>query len=257
MNSQWKNRSAVFLVLCSAVFLCGLSASTLAGIETAIIQKNYRKAKTLAQELIDQKPQKVQLNQAQYYLALSDLNLGEYEKARATFEKLVKETPLTDLRDKAYLGIIDSYSLSGQFEKALTVVDEALQSDPRSDYLSLVYLKQAQVNLKLARWQEAEGQLHKLSDQFPDSPEAGVARQLLEEKQFYAVQVGAFLDRGRAERLLTELKQKGEYAYIVETVDQAKNKFYRVRVGKLTSLGEAEQLQTKLSQLGYPTRIFP
>ena len=99
--------------------------------------------------------------------------------------------------------------------------------------------------------------LSKILQQFPNSVEAQTAKQLLEEKQYFAVQVGAFRERARAEQLVSELKQKEEYAYIVETIDQQNATFYRVRVGQLAILNEAQKLHTKLAKFGYPTQIYP
>ena len=61
----------------------------------------------------------------------------------------------------------------------------------------------------------------------------------------------------KAEGLVQELKSRGEYAYIVETIDHAQKKFYRVRIGQLSTLEEAEGLKVKLAQFGYPARIYP
>ena len=81
--------------------------------------------------------------------------------------------------------------------------------------------------------------------------------QLILESQFFAVQVGSFLDRAIAEGMAGELQKKGEYAYIVETTSQDGKKFYRVRIGKFQQFDEAQKLEIKLSKLGYPTKIYP
>ncbi len=99
--------------------------------------------------------------------------------------------------------------------------------------------------------------LKKITKRFPESLEAHVAKQFLNEKQYFAVQVGAFIERNRAEKLITELQEKGEYAYIVETIDQQKRKFYRVRVGQIALMDEAQKLKLKLSEAGYPSEIYP
>ena len=147
--------------------------------------------------------------------------------------------------------------MDGKYPGALKVAEELYAKSPHSEFLSLIYLKLARANLKLGRWQKAKEYLQKITNEFPQSLEAHTAKQLLEEKQYFAVQVGAFLDRGRAEKLVSELKEKGEYAYTVETIDREGKKFYRVRVGKLALLDDAQTLESKLAQLGYPTRIYP
>jgi tetratricopeptide (TPR) repeat protein len=162
-----------------------------------------------------------------------------------------------DLSDQATVGVISSYYLGGDYREALKRAHQLLSQHPESNYLSLIYLKIARANLKLRNWEPAQRFLTKIVTDFPDSLEAYTAKKLLEEKQFFTVQVGAFLDRDRALNMIEDLRAKGQYGYIVETQDKKGNKFYRVRVGELASLGSAEKLEQKLSTLGYPTIIYP
>ena len=111
--------------------------------------------------------------------------------------------------------------------------------------------------VKLMRWEEAHEFLSKIVKEFPQSPEAPVAKQLLEEKQYCAVQVGSFLDKGRAITLIDDLKGSGQYAYVVETTSSDGQVYYRVRVGQMSSLNDAEALKKRLDKLGYPTLIYP
>ena len=123
--------------------------------------------------------------------------------------------------------------------------------------MSLIYLKTARIHLKLTQWKEAKEYLQKVINEFPQSLEAPIAQKLMEEKEFFTVQVGSFLDRDKAMQLMEQLKAKGQYAYIVETATSDNKKYYRVRVGQMTSLSNAQSLETKLSHLGYPTLIYP
>jgi cell division septation protein DedD len=123
--------------------------------------------------------------------------------------------------------------------------------------LSLIYFKIAGADLKLMRWEDAGKYLNKIINEFPESPEAPVAKQLLEEKQYFAVQVGAFLDKSRALSLINDLKGSGQYVYVVETAAPGGQKYYRVRVGQMSSLESAEDLKKRLDKLGYPTLIYP
>ena len=238
-------------------FLSGICEASLKDIETAIIEEDYQKAGELAQAFIDTKPAKAELDEALYFLGLSELRLGDYEAARKNFNLLVSGFPKENLRDKAYLGYVDSLYLDGNYPSALKIAEELLSKSPRSEYLSLIYLKLARSNLKMGNWQKARDYLKKVINDSPKSLEAHTAKQLLEEKQYFAVQVGAFLDQGRAETLTDKLMKQGEYAYIVETVDREGKKFYRVRIGKLAVLNEAQKLENKLKGLGYPTSIYP
>ena len=107
------------------------------------------------------------------------------------------------------------------------------------------------------RWEDANKFLTKIVSDFPQSPEAPIAKQLLEEKQYFAVQVGSFLDKSRALELIEDLKGSGQYSYVVETTAPDGEVFYRVRVGQMSSLKDAEELKNRLDKLGYPTLIYP
>ena len=251
------SRTILSSLLFSLLFLSGISEASLKDIETAIIEEDYKKAGELSQALIDTKPAKPEFDEALYFLGLSELRLGNYEEARKNFNLLISGFPKESLRDKAYLGYMDSLYIEGSYPAALKTAEQFLSKSPRSEYLSLIYLKLGRINLKLGDWQKAKGHLKKVINDFPKSLEAHTAKQLLEEKQYFAVQVGAFLDQGRAETLVDELIARGEYAYIVETIDREAKKFYRVRVGKLAVLNEAQKLEDKLKGLGYPTSIYP
>jgi outer membrane protein assembly factor BamD (BamD/ComL family) len=248
-------RSAGSLLL--VISLCGFSSGPLSDIETAIIQKDFKKAETMSQDIIANQPQNKDINSAYYFLGLSQMGSEKYDEARETFNVLITRKPGQPMLEKAYLGVIDSYLLTQDYRNALTVSEALLRLSPKSEFLSLIYLKLARANLKLAQWETARDYLNKIVKEFPQSLEYHLAKQLLEEKQYFAVQVGSFLDRERAEHLSEQLKQKGEYAYIIETTDPQGRKFYRVRIGQFSDLQQAQGLEQKLSNLGYPTHIYP
>jgi outer membrane protein assembly factor BamD (BamD/ComL family) len=243
-----------------AMFFASFSSASFAGladIEVAILKKDYAQAERLARDLLAQKQTKSSARQAHYYLGLSQLKQGRYQEARDSFLKLDTNESDAQLREKARLGIFDSHYFEENYEQAYDTLKQLLRARIGHESTSLIYLKMARANLKLARWSEAHDYLEKIVRLFPGSLEAPVARQLLKEKQYFAVQVGAFVERSRAEALAAELTQKREYAYIVETLDQNARKFYRVRVGQLTMLKDAQNLRIHLGQLGYPAQIYP
>ncbi len=238
-------------------FLYGFAPRELAPLETAVLQKDYQHAKMLASTLLKQGISAETADEARYYLGLSYLHLKEYSRAKALFRALAEKVKRSDLRDKVYLGLCDAYYLNEQYVKAEKSARELLKLSPDSNFLSMIYFKLARINLKLTHWDEAHAQLNKIIREFPQSMDVYAARKLLEEKKYFGVQVGSFLDRALSEKLVQDLRQKGDYAYIVETVDQQKRKFYRVRIGQLTALNKARQLKARLSRQGYPARIFP
>ena len=250
---KWFWPTLIIIIFC----VSGYSNVTLSDIETAILQQNYSQAKDLSEKFLTVETYEEASLKATYYLALSHLRLRNYANALENFDQLIKKKPDKILLDRCYLGIIDAHYLKEDYLEAFEACERLMKISPGSDFLSLIYLKFAKINLKLAHWSEARGYLDKILNDFPTSFEATIAKQLKKEKQYFAVQVGSFSERQRAERLVFELKEKGEYAYIVETTDRQGRRFYRVRVGQLAFLNAARKLQAKLSKDGYPTKIYP
>jgi len=72
---------------------------------------------------------------------------------------------------------------------------------------------------------------------------------------FFTVQVGAFTDRGNAERVRMQLSAK--YAPVLILEDKEPNgQFFRVRVGRVPSLEQAQQLAAQLAKENGLTKGF-
>jgi len=226
-------------------------------IEAAVMNKDYAQVKDLSSRVIKDSRDPAQRTGAQYYYGLAQLRLGQYSDARNAFQTVMDSHPAQDVYDKAALSRIEGFYMDGMYTDALEAANRLLKVSPYSLYLSLIYYKIAGADLKLMRWEDAHKFLNKIIVEFPKSPEAPVAKQLLEEKQYFAVQVGSFLDKGRALSLIDELKGSGQYAYVVETTAADGQTYYRVRVGQMSSLNDAEDLKKRLDKLGYPTLIYP
>jgi len=226
-------------------------------IETAIMNKDYAQARELASSIIKDSNNPAQKTEAQYYYGLAQLRLGQYDDARAAFQAVMDAHPSQDVYDKAALSLIEGFYMAGFYTDALDAGNQLIKKSPQSSFLSLIYLKIAGADLKLMRWEDANKYLNKIVSEFSQSPEAPIAKQLLDEKQYFAVQVGSFLDKGRALTLIDDLKGSEQYAYVVETTAPDGQKYYRVRVGQMSSLSDAEELKKRLDKLGYPTLIYP
>lgn len=251
-----------FLAVLTAVALLSSSsalfAASLGDLRSAVIQEDYKKAKTVAESIIGARgTSRVEVMEAEYFLGLSQLRLGEYVRAEGTFKKLLSSRPGDSVYDKASVGFVDALYMQGYYERALKEVNGLLSRRKTSEMTSLFYLKGARANLKLAHWSKAREMLEKIVTEYPDSFESTLAKQLLEERQYFTVQVGSFADKGRAAKLVKELTSHQEYAYIVESKASDGRAYYRVRVGQMASLKDAQVLETKLSSLGYPTLIYP
>ncbi len=231
--------------------------AALPDIEAAIMDKDYAQAREMASKIIKDSNDPAQRIEAHYYYGLAQLRLGQYNDARSAFQTVMDAHPSQDTYDKAALSLTEGFYMAGLYTDALDTANKLLKKSPYSLYLSLIYFKIAGADLKLMRWEDAHQFLNKIIKEFPKSPEAPIAKQLLEEKQYFAVQVGAFLDKGRALSLIDDLKGSGQYAYVVETTASDGKTYYRVRVGQMSSLNDAEDLKKRLDKLGYPTLIYP
>jgi tetratricopeptide (TPR) repeat protein len=231
--------------------------AALPDIEAAVMNKDYAQARALASEIIKDSNDPVERTEAQYYYGLAQLRLGQYADARSAFQNVMDAHRSQDVYDKAALSLTEGFYMAGLYTDALDTADQLLKKSPHSSFLSLIYFKIAGADLKLMRWEDAHEFLNKIIAEFPKSPEALIAKQLLEEKQYFAVQVGSFLDKGRALTLIDDLKGSGQYAYVVETNAPDGQTYYRVRVGQMSSLDDAEDLKKRLDKLGYPTLIYP
>jgi TolA-binding protein len=246
------------LLMISMLMIMGSAAyAALPDIEAAVMNKDYTTAKALASDVIKNSNDASQRTEAQYYYGLAQLRLGQYADARQAFRAVMDAHPSQDVYDKAALSLTEGFYMEGQYTDALATAKELLSRSPHSAFLSLIYFKIAGADLKLMRWEDAHAFLTKITQEFPQSPEAPIAKQLLEEKQYFAVQVGSFLDKSRALALIDDLKGNGQYAYVVEATGSDGQTYYRVRVGQMSSLNDAESLKERLDKLGYPTLIYP
>ncbi|HNV23773.1 MAG TPA: SPOR domain-containing protein [Candidatus Omnitrophota bacterium] len=247
------------LLLVFIIFgFCGFSPDNLADLETAILKADYKLGEDIALRFLKENPEKEFLDAIEYYLGICYLKQAKYEDAREMFQKVITSSHAdNDIRDRSFLGLYDSYYMQENYDQALKVIQEGLQKSLKSNFLSLFYFKYARVSLKLAHWAEAQKYFEKIIKEFPQSFEADLAKELLNEKRYFSVQVGSFKDQLKAQDTMNDLKKKGYYAYLLETADKQKNKFYRVRVGQFSKLDEARKLKSELSQQGYPTQIYP
>ena len=232
-------------------------APSLIDIQTAFIKHKYSKVQSLSEKFLSKNSSTKESYQVRYYLGMSLLNLNNYFEAERIFESMIQSDVPLVLKDKARLGLFDSLYFQDLYPKAESVINSMLKDSNDSQFLSLVYLKAARVNMRLSNWEKAYEYLELIIKEFPGSLEVFYAKQLLQEKNYYTVQVGSFVDRNHAFKLVNELNMKEKYAFIVESSDRNNKTFYRVRVGQLSLLNDAKKLSKELSDEGYPTKIYP
>ena len=253
------------LVTAICFFICASSLLAqeerylpLAAIESALMQGQYDSVKQMVSDIFDREDIGADVKlKAEYYFSLALMKEGKYLEAQGFLEKLFHSVESLSWYDQAGLALMNAYYLNGEYEKVLSVGKELLKNASDSGFVGAIQLKLARAHLKLAHWNTARGYLRQIIQKYPGSSEAYTAKQLSQEKQYFTVQVGAFKHQSGADKLIRELQAAGEYAYIVETESEDREKLYRVRVGQLGHLPEAESLRVKLSEQGYPAVVFP
>lgn len=194
---------------------------------------------------------------AYYIMGLSLLKQSKPAEARQNFEIVLAEFKDSKLIDYAKAGIADSYFLGADYQRAFLEYEKILQEKPDIPFKNLLQFKLARCLAKLGRWQEAEDSFNKIKEQYPLSFEAKLSGDILNENLFYfTIQVGAFSQQNRADKLCSKLKQKGYDAFI-SPVTKDKKAYYRVRVGRFNSKEEAEAVAKKLKKEDYTVKIYP
>ncbi|MBW1667462.1 MAG: septal ring lytic transglycosylase RlpA family protein [Deltaproteobacteria bacterium] len=67
----------------------------------------------------------------------------------------------------------------------------------------------------------------------------------------FAIQVGAFLEKGNALHLAERLRAIYDYVDVSIYIDESRTKLYRVRVSRAKSLTSAAQIEQKLEDMGF------
>jgi DedD protein len=73
----------------------------------------------------------------------------------------------------------------------------------------------------------------------------------------FAVQLGSFVSKENAERLVREMNSKGFSAFLAPPITTGGRELYRVRVGPARDRASAEALATQLRRVGQPGSIVP
>lgn len=228
------------------------------------LKGDYEQSLKDYQKFLDVYPQSSLAPASQYWIGSMLLAQKKYDEARKEFKKVLENYPQSNYLDWAEVGIGDSYTEEGNYSLASTEYQKALENYPKSDILNLVYFNLGECYEREGKEKEALEVYQKITIECPDSLEAIEAQKKIStlQKKFlpvegrYSVQVGAFSEKTRADRLAQGLKDKGYDTYIM-TITIEGGRFHRVRVGRLATEAEAQELARRLKEEeDLPTRIF-
>lgn len=208
-----------------------LNRARLGIADTYFFEGNYSLAEKIYAELLAIKDERVA---SIVYARLIDLSFkqGNREKAQDYLNRLHSEYPL---------GFEDSLikTLPTKIEKETQKeINPPSEAQPPSEFFT-----------PLEKEQSVSGSGVRSSLSSPAGERDSLAG--------FTVQVGAFADREKADKLCKELVNGGEDAYVVLLETAVGQSLYRVRVGRLSSGQEAEALAKRLANQGYPTKVIP
>lgn len=192
-----------------------------------------------------------------YLLGMSYLGLGDTYNAKKNLSLLLEKFPYSEWHDSTEIALGDCFLIERDFDKAKDAYVRFIEKNKKSMFLSLAYLKLAEIKRKQGLWDEAKKLYEKIKVLFPNSLEAKIASEILSHNEFhFAFQIGSFVNKDNAKRLVEELENKGFFAYISEYVKLGQI-YYRVKVGNFLSRKESEEIQKKLVEAGYIPLLCP
>jgi len=104
----------------------------------------------------------------------------DYTKALIVFKDFLKENPKHELSDNARYWIGEIYYVRGEFGKAVLEFNKVIKNHPGGDKVAAAILKQSYSFEKLGSTKEAGMLLRKVIKKYPDSTEAEIAKEHLE-----------------------------------------------------------------------------
>ncbi len=114
-----------------------------------------------------------------YLEAFDDYKNGRYEEARGKFQAFLKQFPDASLASGAQFWIGECYYMEGNIEKAILEYDKVIMNYPKGEMVPHALLKQGLSFLKIGDKTGAMMTLEKLSDDYPDTLQAQLARATL------------------------------------------------------------------------------
>jgi len=115
-----------------------------------------------------------------YKDAYETFQRGDMEAARRKFEAFLKQYPNTDLSDNAQFWIGETYYARKDYEKAVLEYEKVIAKYPEGDKVPAALLKQGLSFLELGDKANARNLLRRVTDRYPQTEQADIARKRLE-----------------------------------------------------------------------------
>jgi tol-pal system protein YbgF len=151
----------------------------LAGKIDQILSKRTEEEKTAKEVSVDLKGLSTGAGD-QYKDAYETFQKGDLEKARKKFEAFLKQYPNTELSDNAQFWIGETYYLKKDFDKAILEYEKAITKYPEGDKIPAALFKQAIAFIELGDKSSAKNLLKRVTERYPHSDQAEMAKKKLE-----------------------------------------------------------------------------
>ena len=115
-----------------------------------------------------------------YKDAYETFQKGDLDGGRRKFEAFLKQYPNMELSDNAQFWIGETYFLKKDFEKAILEYEKVIVKYPEGDKVSSALLKQGLAFLELGDKMSARNLLKRVTDRFPQTEQAEIAKKKLE-----------------------------------------------------------------------------
>jgi tol-pal system protein YbgF len=113
--------------------------------------------------------------------AYSDFSRGNYDLALSEFNQYVESYPTSELADNAQFWIAEILAVQRKWSEAAVEYEKVSLVNPMGDKAPLALFKRGGILFEMERREEAVAQWLALLQAYPNSPEASLARQRLEE----------------------------------------------------------------------------
>lgn len=230
----------------------------IAEIEAAYLRGEYASVIQVGEALAAQPAMAARQEQLWYLTGMAHLQRGEFAEAEQALQQVVTQFPEGRWRPEAELGMADIQWQTGDPAGAVTRYEELQARLGAAHPLAVRLQYQLGMAARAAgQWDKARAALQGVVQQFPQSFEAALAQQVLQQAEFaFTIQVGAFGVSANALRLQRELARRG-YAATVDRTTADGQAIHRVRVGQFATREEADRTAQRLRADGFPAKVVP
>ncbi len=114
-----------------------------------------------------------------YQAAVEQFQRKNYEVARSQFEAFLKAYPKTELSDNAQFWLAECYYAQANYQRAILEYDAVRKNYPNGNKVPASYWKMSLAFERMGNREVAQSFLKELVEKYPESPEAGLARDKL------------------------------------------------------------------------------